>query len=610
MAQFVNSNELSHANGQNGEALAARQDGNALTGGPNRSPLPPGQSGNQFAFGPNRSPFPPGQIGKQFGLGPDTNPYPVGPASNVFPQGSQGSTLAASPNVTMPLSNAEISTGGTTGQITKVISARRSTRRQWRIFEVSLAFIVDAVLIYVACEVAYYLRYTVLFGNGLVEFVRSNMGGVPSDQPPNSSFFPLEVGIIIGAMLILVLRGLYSIRLSGNLVIQMRQIATSLTLGLAVLLTYFFIFQPPSSSRLLVPFIWIGAVVILCVGRLVLSLFMGFLHRLGLGETRLLVVGSGRLGKMIMQHIAATPNLGYSIVGFLHDTHEPAGNFGRFRMLGTLDDLAMVIRSMQVDEVIIALPSELHQQTIRSVRLCERLGASFMLVPELYELSLSRIDLVAIEGIPLLGIKQKQINPVQRAIMRATDIAGAALVLLLGSPLWLCFALLIRLTSPGEVIFSQPRVGAGERQFNCYKFRSMYKNAEQMQAALLAKNEAQGPLFKMKDDPRVTGIGKFLRRTSLDEIPQLLNVLKGDMSLVGPRPPLPREVAQYEEWQKGRLAVKPGLTGLWQVRGRSDLSFDEGVLMDLYYIENWSLRLYFHILMRTIPAVLFSRGAY
>jgi exopolysaccharide biosynthesis polyprenyl glycosylphosphotransferase len=337
---------------------------------------------------------------------------------------------------------------------------------------------------------------------------------------------------------------------------------------------------------------------------------MGFLHRLGLGETRLLVVGSGRLGKMIMQHIAATPNLGYSIVGFLHDTHEPAGNFGRFRMLGTLDDLAMVIRSMQVDEVIIALPSKLHQQTIRSVRLCERLGASFMLVPELYELSLSRIDLVAIEGIPLLGIKQKQINPVQRAIMRATDIVGAALVLLLGSPLWLCFALLIRLTSPGEVIFSQPRVGAGERQFNCYKFRSMYKNAEQMQAALLAKNEAQGPLFKMKDDPRVTGIGKFLRRTSLDEIPQLLNVLKGDMSLVGPRPPLPREVAQYEEWQKGRLAVKPGLTGLWQVRGRSDLSFDEGVLMDLYYIENWSLRLYFHILMRTIPAVLFSRGAY
>jgi lipopolysaccharide/colanic/teichoic acid biosynthesis glycosyltransferase len=138
----------------------------------------------------------------------------------------------------------------------------------------------------------------------------------------------------------------------------------------------------------------------------------------------------------------------------------------------------------------------------------------------------------------------------------------------------------------------------------------MYKNAEQMQATLMGQNEAQGPIFKMKDDPRVTAIGKFLRRTSLDEIPQLFNVLKGDMSLVGPRPPLPREVAQYEEWQKGRLTVKPGMTGLWQVRGRSNLSFDEGVLMDLYYIENWSLRLYFQILLRTVPAVLFSRGAY
>ena len=138
----------------------------------------------------------------------------------------------------------------------------------------------------------------------------------------------------------------------------------------------------------------------------------------------------------------------------------------------------------------------------------------------------------------------------------------------------------------------------------------MYKDADQRLAQLLHKNEAKGPLFKMKDDPRITPVGKFLRRTSLDEIPQLLNVLKGDMSLVGPRPAVPREVEQYQEWQKGRLAIRPGLTGLWQVRGRSDLSFDEGVLMDLYYIENWSLHLYIQILLRTIPAVLFSRGAY
>jgi exopolysaccharide biosynthesis polyprenyl glycosylphosphotransferase len=390
----------------------------------------------------------------------------------------------------------------------------------------------------------------------------------------------------------------------------MWKIATSLTIGLSVLVPYYFVFQPPSNSRLLVPFVWFCSIVMLSLGRMVLSALVGMLHRLGLGETRVLVVGSGRLGKMIMQHIVATPQLGYSIVGFLHDMHEPPGDFGRFTMLGSLEDLALVIRSMQVDEVIIALPSELHQQTIRSVRLCERLGASFKLVPELYELSLSRIDMETIEGIPLLGIKQKPLNRIQRAVMRATDIVGAVLILLLGSPIWLCFALLIKLTSPGEVILRQTRVGLDERKFTCYKFRSMQKNAEQVLASLMAQNEAQGPLFKMKDDPRVTSIGKFLRRTSLDEIPQLFNVIKGDMSLVGPRPPLQREVAQYEEWQKGRLAMKPGMTGLWQVRGRSDLSFDEGVLMDLYYIENWSLRLYYHILSRTIPAVLFSRGAY
>lgn len=517
----------------------------------------------------------------------------------------------------LPPGTPEISTGGTTGQITKVISARRSQLRQWRLFEVALTIAVDTALLYVAFHVAHYMRYEVLFQNPIIAQIRDNVLGkgtgsasIGDEYTRISEFLPLEVGIMLGAILIFVVRGLYSIRLAGNLFHQMWLIITSLTIGLSALITYYFVFQPPRPSRLLVPFVWATAIVVLCLGRMLLSALIGVLHSMGLGERRLLVVGSGRLGKMIMQHIVATPSLGYSIVGFLHDTREPAGDFGRFTMLGTLEDLALVIRSMRVDEVIIALPSEQHMQIIRSVRLCERLGASFKLVPELYELSLSRIDMEAIEGIPLLGIKQKPLNTIQRAAMRLTDIVGAALVLVLGSPIWLCFALMIKLTSPGEVIFAQPRVGYNGRTFKCYKFRTMQKNAEQVLHTLLAQNEAQGPLFKMKDDPRVTSIGKFLRRSSLDEIPQLLNVIRGDMSLVGPRPPLHREVAQYEDWQKGRLAMKPGMTGLWQVRGRSNLTFDEGVLMDLYYIENWSLRLYYHILLRTVPSVLFSRGAY
>ncbi|HLI68960.1 MAG TPA: sugar transferase [Ktedonobacteraceae bacterium] len=531
--------------------------------------------------------------------------------SNDIPQ------IAGQNGKALPPGSPEIPTRGTTGQITRLISARRSNRRQWRIFEIALTVAVDAILVYAAFHLAYWMRYGLFFRSDFIENLRRNVfgSGYPllkgeDSYTPINSFFLMELGIIIGVVLIFALRGLYSTRLSRNLFTQLGRIITSLTIGLSILVAYFFVFSPPSNSRLLVPFVWIDSIVILCLGRMILSSIMGLLHRLGMGESRLLVVGSGRLSKMIMQHIAASPNLGYSIVGFLHDTREPIGDFGRFSMLGTLEDLDLVIRSMQVDEVIIALPSELHQQTIRSVRLCERLGVSFRLVPELYELSLSRIDMGDIEGIPLLGIKQKPLNRIQGAIIRVTDVVGAILLLTLGSPLWLCFALLIKITSPGKVIFRQTRVGQNGRPFMCYKFRSMYQNAEQMQSTLMAMNEAQGPLFKIRDDPRITPIGKFLRRTSLDEIPQLFNVIKGDMSLVGPRPPLPREVAQYDEQQRGRLAMKPGLTGLWQVRGRSDISFDEGVLMDLYYIENWSLRLYYYILLRTIPAVLFSRGAY
>jgi len=507
--------------------------------------------------------------------------------------------------------------GGASGSLTKVLSQRRSHRHQWHIFEVVTILIVDAALVHLAFLMAYDLRYKILFNNSdLLHIIRHNLSGealnphIKDVFAPISSFASLEIGIICGLIAIFAIRGLYTFRLTGTWFRQAWTIVSSATMGMAFLITYYFVFQPPSNSRLLVPFVWAMSIVTLCLGRLIASAVMGLLYRLGIGETRLLVVGSGRLGKMIMQHIAANPNLGYSLVGFLHDMEAPPSDFGRFKMLGTLEDLGMVIRSMQVDEVIIALPAHLHQQCIRTVRLCERVGASFKLVPDLYELSLSRIDMEAVEGIPLIGIKQVSLNSVQRAITRAVDILAAVLLIVLGSPLWLCIALAIRLNSRGGVIYKTTRIGLNGKPFMMYKFRSMYNGSDQLKAALMSQNEAQGPLFKMRDDPRITPVGRFLRRRSLDEIPQFINVIRGEMSLVGPRPPLHSEVIQYEEWQKGRLAIKPGITGLWQVRGRSDINFDEGVLMDLYYIENWSLRLYFQILLRTIPAVIFSRGAY
>jgi exopolysaccharide biosynthesis polyprenyl glycosylphosphotransferase len=514
--------------------------------------------------------------------------------------------------------------GGATGPINKVITQRRSSRRQWRIAEIIFMVLLDAGLLLLAVYLAYKVRFYFFNNSELIRWLKVQILGMAANRKspdryiPFSQFAWLETGVIGGMMIIYALRGLYTIRLTGNWFRQMWTIITSTTMGIAFLMAYYFFFNPnlpgtgdvSPNSRLLVPFIWISVIVVLCIGRMIVSGVAGMLYRMGFGETRVLVVGSGRLGKMIMQCLAASPNLGFSVVGFLHDLSEAPGDFGRFRMLGTIDDIGMVIRSMQVDEVIIALPSHMHKQAIRSVKLCERLGASFKLIPDLYELNLSRIDMEAIEGIPLIGIKQKSLNRAQRIVTRMVDISVSLAALIIGSPIYLLIALAVKLSSSGPIIYKQERVGLNEKHFFMYKFRSMYKDADQRLAQLLQQNEAQGPIFKMRADPRVTAVGRFLRRTSLDEIPQFINVLKGEMSLVGPRPPLPREVAQYEEWQKGRLSIKPGCTGLWQVRGRSNISFDEGVLMDLYYIDNWSLNLYFQILMRTLPAVLFSRGAY
>lgn len=511
-------------------------------------------------------------------------------------------------------------TSGVTGSISKVISQRRSHRRQWRIFECVFTVTLDIGLLVFAFYLAHFLRYNVLHETDVLSLTASTITGERINQFQEKRFsqsIPLITTFVILSIVIFTIRGLYNLRLTGSWFRQMWTIITSTTMSVAWLMVYYFFFSYSNplqlTSRSLVLFIWLFTILVLGVGRLLVSGAMGMLYRMGHGETRLLIVGSGRLGKLIMQHIAANPALGYSIVGFLHDLNdltEPLSDFGRFKMLGTIDEIKPVIRSMQVDEVIIALPSHMSQEITYSVKQCEKLGTTFKLVPDLYEVNLSRIDMETIEGIPLLGIRQESLNRFQHAIARLIDIIVAGSILLLGSPLWLCLAAAICFSSPGGVIFKQARVGLNEKHFFCYKFRSMYKDADQRLAQLLDKNEAKGPLFKMRDDPRITPAGKFLRRTSLDEIPQLLNVLKGDMSLVGPRPAVPREVEQYAEWQRGRLATKPGLTGLWQVRGRSDLSFDEGVLMDLYYIENWSLNLYIQILLRTIPAVLFSQGAY
>jgi exopolysaccharide biosynthesis polyprenyl glycosylphosphotransferase len=231
-------------------------------------------------------------------------------------------------------------------------------------------------------------------------------------------------------------------------------------------------------------------------------------------------------------------------------------------------------------------------------------------VPDLFQLSLSRVAVDAVGGIPLIAVKEVTISGGSLALKRALDLIVGIILCLVLLPVMALITLVIKWTSPGPAIFSQRRVGRSGTFFTAHKFRTMRVGAEQEVPGLTHLNEATGPLFKIRNDPRLTPFGRILRRLSLDELPQLWNVLRGEMSLVGPRPPIPTEVEQYEDWHKKRLEVPPGVTGLWQVSGRSELTFDEMVMLDIYYIENWSPWLDMWILLKTIPTVLTARGAY
>jgi exopolysaccharide biosynthesis polyprenyl glycosylphosphotransferase len=306
-------------------------------------------------------------------------------------------------------------------------------------------------------------------------------------------------------------------------------------------------------------------------------------------------------------------------VGYLDDEANPSQHLSLDdasdgedppRYLGRSEDLPLLLEPCHIDEVIIALPSDAHQQTLSVANLCRQEGIEFRIAPDIYEMSFDRVDIADLGGMPLIGLKEVAIRGWNLVVKRTMDITLSLLALLLGWPLMLLIAAAIRLESRGPVVFRQRRIGRRGRPFTVLKFRTMRQFAEKEKELLAALNEASGPLFKIREDPRMTRVGRVLRRLSLDELPQIYNILMGEMSWVGPRPNTPAEVEQYLPWQRKRLEVLPGLTGLWQTSGRSDLSFEEMVRQDIFYIENWSLWMDISILLRTIPAVLSRRGAY
>jgi exopolysaccharide biosynthesis polyprenyl glycosylphosphotransferase len=360
-------------------------------------------------------------------------------------------------------------------------------------------------------------------------------------------------------------------------------------------------------------FIYAGILIVALLGlaRMARNIVLTRLRQAGVGVDRVLIVGAGEIGRTVMRNIMAQPELGYCLIGFLDDDPTKGHtDIGPFKALGPVENLPEVISTHGIDQVIITLPWQYHRKIVRLMSECGESGALPRVVPDLFQLSLGGVDVEAINGIPLISIKQSSLTGLNFATKRAFDLVFAALALVLLAPLWLAIALAIRLDSPGPVLFRQLRAGRNGKPITVYKFRSMYHGAEAEQQKLQALNEASGPLFKIKEDPRRTRVGRWIRQTSLDELPQVLNVLRGDMSLVGPRPALLSEVAQYQDWHNKRLEVLPGITGLWQVSGRSDLTFDEMVMLDIYYAENWTMLQDLRILLRTVPQVLFGDGAY
>jgi Undecaprenyl-phosphate glucose phosphotransferase len=421
----------------------------------------------------------------------------------------------------------------------------------------------------------------------------------------------------------------------------------AITIGAVITLAFSYLFREVTYSRFVVLVAWVLTIVLVDLWRIILRKIMGMMVKRGIGVARVLIYGAGKAGLQVARELTHHVEFGYQVIGFVDDDPDKLGKeylelslignvnnvpVGReivgakssnskpqpapmvepvgIKVLGDRNNLFDLIKKHEIDEVILAIPSAAREKIMDLIFALRRRHIVYRVMPDLFELLTIRVNISNFGSVALLDFVGTRLHGWRLLFKRLIDIIGSSLFLFLLSPFFLIMAIWIKLDSRGRVFFRQTRLGLNGKPFRMFKFRSMVADAENMKGKLTALNEADGPLFKIKDDPRITRAGRFLRRTSLDELPQLLNVFLGDMSLVGPRPPLPEETEEYNDWHRKRLEVPQGMTGLWQVSGRSALSFEEMVALDVYYIENWTFWLDIKIILKTIPIVLLRRGAY
>ncbi len=383
--------------------------------------------------------------------------------------------------------------------------------------------------------------------------------------------------------------------------------------GIALVLVTYALKLPGLSRGWLLTYVVVAFVAVV-VGRAIVDLTVTSMHLRGRWLRPTLVVGSNPEGADIIRILRTNPASGLVPIGCLASSVAEKLDLqfceGNVPCFGAAREIVDVLAEHPVDTVIIASSAFDHEVLARIVAELRTLDVEVNVSSGLFEVMTSRVLVSEVAGVPLVTIQGISLTPSRMAVKRAFDLVVSGLVLLVGLPIWAVCALLVKATSAGPLFYSQERIGRDGRAFRMFKFRTMYVDAESRLEALRARNEATGPIFKMRNDPRVTPVGRWLRKFSIDEIPQFLNVFAGEMSVVGPRPPLAHETREYEDRHWRRLEVTPGMTGLWQVSGRSSLTFEEMVRLDVFYIENWSVGLDVAIILRTVPAVLFAKGAY
>lgn len=451
----------------------------------------------------------------------------------------------------------------------------------------------------------------ILVAYGLATWLRNGyMGGAPT------SFFSLfDRQYVVVACVYAVCIGLAYVffRLYGsfrfrNFFQEAATIAVINGVGILGVGAVLYIARLTDFSRMVLGFFYVFSLGLVLAKRLVFRSILRHSRSLGYARRNILVVGDGEFAERYIRYVKENVRYGCQLVGYVSAQAHP--EYGEAR-LGGYDDFSALLSGQQVDQVIFALSGTDTERLGGMIAACGRYGAKASVIPQYNDFIPATPTVEAAGNLKLLNVRSTpDKGPLWAFVKRAMDLTGATVGLVLASPIMLVTAIAVKRCDGGPVIFAQERVGKNGVHFKMYKFRSMYVDAEERLAELQKYNQVDGPAFKMENDPRVTPVGSFIRKTSIDELPQLWNVLKGEMSIVGPRPPLPREVAQYTDWDWGRLAVKPGLTCYWQVSGRSDVGFEDWMRLDLKYVEEQGFLTDMKILFKTVGVVLRGDGAY